>query len=203
MEGPGPVAFRQDDHPALPASLRGDCGTGPNGLLFPADETRYYVVDLSRSHQWAWVTLTLNSALYILDPSRSSRVPLDHFSGRSGILLVDRYGAYKATTRQLEGLRRTFWWAHVRRDFLNASVMRPKLASWAHQWTHRIGALFHETETMRDGTLSAGKSVWKIPSKMERVARTERWSRRLLDRGPSSSFLKKWTQTLGLGHALD
>ena len=144
-----------------------------------ADETRYYVVDPSRTRQWAWVILTPDTALYVLDPSRSSRVPLDHFSGRPGILLVDRYGAYKATARQVEGLRLAFCWAHVRRDFLKASVKRPELASWAHQWTRRIGTLFHETEKMRDGKLPACKAVRKILSEMERVARSERRSRRL------------------------
>ena len=138
-----------------------------------ADETRYYVFDSSRTRQWAWVILTSDTALYVLDPSRGAKVPLEHFAGRPGILLVDRYGAYKATARQVNGLRLAFCWAHVRRDFLKATVKHPELLSWAGAWTQRIGRLFHEVDAMRNGNPSARKGVCEALSEMEAVSRTE------------------------------
>lgn len=145
-----------------------------------ADETRYYVVDASRTRQWAWVILTLDTALYILDPSRGAKVPREHFADRPGILLVDRYGAYKAVTaRQGNGLRLAFCWAHVRRDFLKATVKHPELSSWAGNWIRRIGRLFHETDGLRKGDPSARPAVREILSEMESTARSERTSRGL------------------------
>lgn len=35
-----------------------------------------------------------------------------------------------------------------------AVVKRPERASWAGDWTRRIGALFHETRVLRDGSLA-------------------------------------------------
>ena len=144
-----------------------------------ADETRYYVFDPVRTRQWAWVILTPDTILHILDSSLSAKVPLDHFSGRPGVLLVDRYGAYKATARQVKGLTLAYCWAHVRRDFLKAAVKRPELASWAGDWTRRIGALFHETQAMRDGCLAARTTVLSLLDEMEATAQSERRSREL------------------------
>ena len=140
-----------------------------------ADETRYYVFGskTAPSRWWLWVILTPETSLFILDPSRSSKVPLEHFAGRPGVLMVDRYSAYKATARQIPGLVLAFCWAHVRRDFLQAVVKKPALASWADSWTSRIGTLFHETARMRQGSLSARTAVLSLLSDMKTTAREE------------------------------
>ena len=144
-----------------------------------ADETRYYVFNPDRTRQWAWVILTPDTALYILDPSRSAKVPLEHFADRPGILLVDRYGAYKATARQVEGLELAFCWAHVRRDFLKAAVNRPELASWSGEWVRRIGLLFHETRLLRDEHPAARTAVLSLLEEMRSTAQAELRSRTL------------------------
>lgn len=123
-----------------------------------ADETRYYVFNPDRTRQWAWVILTPDTALYILDSSRSAKVPLNHFSGRSGILLVDRYGAYKATARQVEGL---------------------ELAFWSGEWVRRIGLLFHETRLLRDEHPAARTAVLSLLEEMRSTAQAELRSRTL------------------------
>lgn len=139
-----------------------------------ADETRYFVFGAASgsntSRWWAWVILTPETSLFVLDPSRSSKVPLAHFAGRPGVLMVDRYSAYKATARQTPGLLLAFCWSHVRRDFLQAAVKRPDLASWAHFWIDRIGTLFHETVRMRAGLLPSRLAVLSLLSEMKETA---------------------------------
>ena len=46
---------------------------------------------------WLWVVSGPDTVVYLLDASRSHAVPEDHFRAESrGVLVVDRYSAYKA-----------------------------------------------------------------------------------------------------------
>jgi transposase len=82
--------------------------------------------------------------VYVLDPSRSHDVPESHFPDDvQGVLMVDRYSAYKAMEQVKEGLLvLAFCWAHVRRDFVKIGKGYPELAPWAFQWIRRIGKLY-------------------------------------------------------------
>ena len=91
---------------------------------FQADETRWQVfVEKAGKigHRWwLWLFAGEDAVVFVLDPSRSHDVPQSHFPGDvQGVLMVDRYSAYKAMSQVKEGkLLLAFCWAHVRRDFV-------------------------------------------------------------------------------------
>jgi transposase len=111
-----------------------------------ADETGWKVfesVEDKHSSRWyLWIFANTESVVYKLDPSRSSKVLLDHFGEESGgTLNVDRYSAYKAIAKR--GLFiLAFCWAHVRRDFISYARSYPALENWAFDWVRRIGKLY-------------------------------------------------------------
>jgi len=82
--------------------------------------------------------------VFTLDKGRAHDVPEDHFGEKArGIVVVDRYSAYKAMKLVKEGLLRlAFCWAHQRRDFLDVEKSWPKLSDWAAAWVGRIGQLY-------------------------------------------------------------
>lgn len=106
--------------------------------LSQADETRTLVFLPSEGKTnfkwWLWILLTSDTTVFVVDPTRSAAVPLEHFSGRAGILVVDRYSAYKSMARQVPGMILAFCWAHVRRDFIVALAKRPDRKGWASDW---------------------------------------------------------------------
>ena len=112
-----------------------------------ADETGWRVFECTeakQNHRWyLWIFKSKDTVVYKLDPSRSSRVPMEHFGTETeGILSVDRYVAYKTIAKA--GLFiLAFCWAHVRRDFLSHAKGYPKEESWALAWVDRIGKLYH------------------------------------------------------------
>jgi len=89
-----------------------------------ADETRWLVFVAKEGKighgWWLWAVGSAEVVVYILDPSRSHEVPETHFPKNArGVLLVDRYSAYKAMAQvKSGGLVLAFCWAHVRRDFV-------------------------------------------------------------------------------------
>ena len=110
------------------------------------DETRWmvfaYVEGKVGYRWWLWVSVTKNTVVYILDPSRSARVIRDHLGNNpEGILNVDRYSAYKAI--ESEQLKLSFCWGHVRRDYMRIHDTYPKLRLWAAGWIKRINMAFH------------------------------------------------------------
>ena len=115
---------------------------------FHADETRWQVfVEKAGKigyRWWLWLFAGKDSVVYVLDPSRSHEVPQSHFSDEvSGVLMVDRYSAYKATWQVKTGrLLLAFCWAHVRRDFVRVGKGYPELVAWALTWLRRIGELY-------------------------------------------------------------
>jgi len=112
-----------------------------------ADETRWLVFERradKAGFAWnLWVFAAAQSIVFVLDPTRSHKVPEDHFGDHDGIANVDRYGAYKAM-RQVKAGRiiLAFCWAHVRRDFLAVLTGWPELTDWAWSWVEEIALLY-------------------------------------------------------------
>ena len=113
-----------------------------------ADETRWLVFVEQQGKVgfgwWLWVFNSDDTVVYILDDSRSHQVPEDHYPPQaSGVLMVDRYSAYKAMLQVKNGtLILVFCWAHVRRDFVRGGKGWPELKSWALEWLQRIRDLY-------------------------------------------------------------
>jgi transposase len=109
-----------------------------------ADETRWLVFVEQQGKigfgWWLWNFNSEDTVVYILDESRSHRVPEDHYPPQAGgVLMVDRYSAYKAMLQVKNGtLILVFCWAHVRRDFVRVGKGWPELKSWALAWLRRI-----------------------------------------------------------------
>ena len=112
-----------------------------------ADETRWLVFERradKAGFAWnLWVFAAAQSIVFVLDPTRSHKVPEDHFGDHDGIANVDRYSAYKAM-RQVKAGRiiLAFCWAHVRRDFLAVLTGWPELTDWAWSWVEEIALLY-------------------------------------------------------------
>jgi len=73
--------------------------------FWQADETRWSVFEMTKekkSFRWyLWVFISAESVVDIIDPSRSSQVIEEHLGAiEEGILLVDRYSAYKCYTKK-------------------------------------------------------------------------------------------------------
>jgi transposase len=118
------------------------------GELHQGDETRWRVFIALEGKEgygwWLWVVLGPDTVIYLLDASRSHTVPEDHFRAESrGVLVVDRYAAYKAMRWVKDGvLVLAFCWAHVRRDFLRVGKGWLELKTWALEWLRRIRVLY-------------------------------------------------------------
>ena len=115
---------------------------------FHADETRWRVfvekAGKTGHRWWLWLFAGKDSVVFVLDPSRSHDVPQSHFADNvQGVLMVDRYSAYKAMQQVKDGqLVLAFCWAHVRRDFVRVGKGYPELKTWALQWLGRIRELY-------------------------------------------------------------
>ena len=113
-----------------------------------ADETRWSVFETTKTkstYRWyLWVFICDESIVHVIDPSRSAQVIEEHL-GRvvDGILLVDRYSAYKSYAKKHEGIVLAFCWAHARRDFRDAGLKYSSVRQWAQEWEDRINTLFH------------------------------------------------------------
>jgi transposase len=118
------------------------------GDLHQGDETRWRVFIVLEGKEgygwWLWVVLGSDTVIYLLDACRSHTVPENHFRAESrGVLVVDRYAAYKAMHWVKDGvLVLAFCWAHVRRDFIRVGKGWPELKTWALEWLRRIGVLY-------------------------------------------------------------
>jgi transposase len=120
----------------------------PQGDLHQGDETRWRVFIALEGQAgygwWLWVVLGPDTVIYLLEASRSHTVPENHFRAESrGVLMVDRYSAYKAMSWVKDGiLVLAFCWAHVRRDFIRVGKGWPELKTWALEWLRRIRVLY-------------------------------------------------------------
>lgn len=113
-----------------------------------ADETRWLVFaekDGKTGYRWwLWVFAGEDTVVYVLDPTRSHDVPEAHYpDDAQGVLMVDRYSAYKAMKQVKAGeLVLAFCWAHVRRDFIRVGKGYPELKEWALAWLGQIHELY-------------------------------------------------------------
>lgn len=112
-----------------------------------ADETRWRVFVKTKgktNYNWyLWVFISEESIVYIIDPTRSAEVIEKHLGIIiEGILLVDRYSAYKSFSAKREGMILAFCWAHVRRDFIDAAKKYPELVKWSIVWKNRIKKIY-------------------------------------------------------------
>jgi len=133
-----------------------------------ADETSWRVFSDDNGKRnskkwWLWVIAGQQAVTYILDKSRSRSVPEDFFAGSIGILMTDRYSAYKCLSA---AIKKAWCWVHVRRDFIKLLAV-PKFKKWAKNWLIEIAKLFVLNHA-RNFLWSAGKdsgSDWEQAQK--------------------------------------
>jgi transposase len=119
-----------------------------HGDLHQGDETRWPVFVVLEGKEgyrwWLWVVLGPDTVVYLLDASRGHRVAENHYQAESrGVLVVDRYAAYKAMSWVKDGvIVLAFCWAHVRRDFIRVGKGWPELKAWALRWLRQIRELY-------------------------------------------------------------
>lgn len=109
------------------------------------DETRWMVfveVEGKANHRWyLWVVITSDTAVYLLEPTRSAAVPREHLgTDAEGIISADRYAAYKALGAKILV---AFCWTPMRRDFIEVKDGYKKLRAWGQAWESRINNIFH------------------------------------------------------------
>lgn len=119
-------------------------------VRFHNDESRWKVfasVEGKIGYGWyLWLTRSPEVMYYHMAPTRSTTVPLAHFSGLEAaevIVVCDRYSAYKKLARLNPVITLAFCWAHVRRDFLEAANGFPTVKEWALERVEEIGTLYH------------------------------------------------------------
>lgn len=114
-----------------------------------ADETGWKVfesLDGKANNRWfLWIFRSHSTAIYVLDPSRSSQVVKDFFGNESnGIISCDRYRAYFCfVSRSNQRFLIAYCWAHLRRDFLAIAKDWPSYESWGIDWVEEIRQLYH------------------------------------------------------------
>lgn len=153
-----------------------------------ADETRWQVFVEQEGKVghgwWLWVFLSADTAVFVLDVSRSRRTPQNHLPQDetvAGVMMVDRYSAYKAMLQVQDGrVRLAFCWAHVRRDFIRVGKGWPELKDWALDWLRRIRDLYrrqHERlpgpEQTKAAVAEADQSLRQHVQQMQRQAEAE------------------------------
>jgi transposase len=107
--------------------------------LWNADETTWRIFGEGKQRWWLWLIASNDAVVYLLDPSRSKKVPTDFFAGSAGILMTDRLASYKALQ---ESIRKAWCWVHVRRDILNIFKGIKHLSPWSKGWLQDIATLF-------------------------------------------------------------
>lgn len=107
--------------------------------LWNADETTWHIFDAGTTKWWLWLIASDDAVAYILDPSRSKKVPGEFFAGSVGILMTDRLASYKSLQ---DAIRKAWCWVHVRRDILRIFLSMPRLKKWAKWWLEEIAVLF-------------------------------------------------------------
>lgn len=133
-----------------------------------ADETHWKVFAETAGkigHRWwLWVFRGTDTTVFLLDPSRSSRVPREHLGLAAAdteprnapprVLLTDFYAAY----RVLLGIRHAWCWAHIRRKFLEAGRSVATLTDWSGAWVERIATLYQRERRRQAAT--PGTAAW-------------------------------------------
>src|SRR3974377_1382438 len=99
----------------------------------------------------------------VLGVHLSHTVVENHFGTQSrGVLVVDRYAAYKAMIWVKDGvIVLAFCWSHVRRDFVRVGKGWPELKPWALEWLRRILVLYqlnHRRLAAEKGSVDFGEA---------------------------------------------
>ena len=156
--------------------------------LWNADETRwpvFQVVAGKVGYRWyMWLFESKDAVVFTLDKGRAHDVPETHFGDNAkGIVVVDRYSAYKAMKHVKEGrLILAFCWAHQRRDFLDLEKSWPKLSDWATGWVTRIGRLYKHNDERLEAKGKGQNSDEKNRKLKEAVAAmSKQWEEELSD----------------------
>ena len=116
--------------------------------MHQGDETRWRIFVLLEGKEgygwWFWVVKGPDTVAYLLEPSRGHTVVENHFGDQArGVLVVDRYAAYKAMKWVKDGvIVLAFCWSHVRRGFIRVGKGWPELKTWALGWLRRIRVLY-------------------------------------------------------------
>ena len=108
------------------------------------DETGWWVFvdgDGKTSHRWwLWVICAAETCSYIIDPSRSSRVPREHLGDHAqGIVSSDRFSAYKILPKRFAI---AYCWAYVRRT--TSMTFYPGISRNAKKPNGRMRCALHE-----------------------------------------------------------
>jgi transposase len=150
------------------------------GEFHQADETRWMVYVEQEGkvgyRWWLWVVVSRETVVYLLDPHRSHDVPEEHFSQQaSGILLVDRYSAYKAMSQvKLGSLLLAFCWSHVRRDFLEVGKGFEQLVPWALDWLRPIRDVYRTNRQRSTHQADSGEFAEHDARLREQLAEMQR-----------------------------
>jgi transposase len=107
--------------------------------MWNADETFWRVFDSNKKKWWLWLIASDDATVYILDPSRSKKIPQEFFGGSAGTLMTDRFSSYKSLH---DSIKKAWCWVHQRRDFLNIYNGVPSQKAWARKWLLEITKLF-------------------------------------------------------------
>jgi transposase len=121
-----------------------------------ADETSWQVFedigDKDGHRWWLWVFVTAETAVFVMDTSRSAEVAAGQLgidreqaaleAGRRLVISSDFHKAYQSLAC-IDGVDPLWCWAHMRRYFLRARAAHPQaLSDWADAWTGRIAVLY-------------------------------------------------------------
>ena len=134
---------------------------------------------------WLWVCLTADAVRLRVDPSRGAAAARELFAGLGAeapaYLVCDRYAVYaKLAREEPKRFVRALCWAHARRDFIDASVGRPRLEKWCARWLERIAALY------RRNAERAQRRDRAVPIEKQSVAFAR--AQRRLQRGADALF---------------
>ncbi len=134
---------------------------------------------------WLWVCLTADAVRLRVDPSRGAAAARELFAGLGAEapvhLVCDRYAVYaKLAREEPKRFVRALCWAHARRDFIDASVGRPRLEKWCARWLERIAALY------RRNAERARRRDRAVPIEKQSVAFAR--AQRRLQRGADALF---------------
>lgn len=141
-----------------------------------ADETRWlqWSDDSEGSNKhWLWVFLSDDAVFYSINDSRAASVAESIIGEAEGILVCDRYSAYKKLAKDHPLIILAFCWAHVRRDFIDASRGDSDLEKWSIAWVERIGRLYYLNEQrllVQDNPEQWPTQQLRLEKQVERIA---------------------------------
>ena len=164
-----------------------------------ADETRWKVfadpAEKTGHNWWLWVFSGAVTTVFVLDPSRSSRVPREYLQLEKAPagslprrLISDFYVVYRLLG---EGILNAWCWAHIRRKFVEAGRSVPDLRSWSFTWVARIAELYH-----RYNQRKAARPDCQAWDRADQALRTwvahlqDRWQKELRNPGFAPRALK-------------